>query len=213
MTEQELALENLRLDLERRKHDDDMALRRRELDAQEKREARSAWRSPMFLAVSVGIIGIFGNAVVAVLNGSSERELERQKAEAALILQSLGTGDPDKAGANLQMLLDARLITESANGIRWYLAQRKPGEGAFLLSPTRFTGPGIYQLLKQCVQPVTSPEKKKLINDMTAWLTPRHPLNAGKEEADQETIPAILIFADPSYEYLQIAMFEEFCLK
>ncbi len=62
------------------------------------------------------------------------RELERQKAEGARILQALKTGDPDQAAENLQLLIETKLIQESADAIRLYLANRQPGEGASLPS-------------------------------------------------------------------------------
>jgi hypothetical protein len=88
------------------------------------------------------------------------------------------------------------------------LAEEKASAAARTFS---FRFSTVYTLLKKCVDPPTSEENKKLINEMTAWLTPRHPLNAGKAEADQETIPALLIFGDPNFENLQLEMFQEFC--
>ncbi|MCP4288224.1 MAG: TIGR02594 family protein, partial [Gammaproteobacteria bacterium] len=124
MTEQELALETRKLDLEEKKHADDVALRKRELKIRELAGQESAWRSPLFLAVVAAMIGLAGNAVVALINGISERSLERQKAEAGRILQALKTGDPDNAAENLKLLVDTKLVDKTALDIQSYLDGR-----------------------------------------------------------------------------------------
>ena len=141
------SLELEKFEFEKQRHNDDIAVKRRELELQQKHMEQSAWRSPLFLAVVAAIFGLLSNALVALINGSSERTLEKgksetaqtlakQKAEADRILEALKTGDPDKAAANLDLLVRTNLVKEQAQSIRSYLDQRKPGEGASLPAPT-----------------------------------------------------------------------------
>lgn len=130
--EEQKSIELQRLEFEREKHRDEIQLKCRELELRAAQERRSSWHSPLFLAVAAAIIGLLSNAVVAWLNGSSQRELEDKKAEAARIIEALKTGDPDVAAENLNLLVEAGLVRESANDIRAYLKKRNPGEGARL---------------------------------------------------------------------------------
>jgi len=127
-------LKQRRLDLDAQRLEADKRLRSRELDIKEKEQQRSMWHSPIFVAVLAGMVGLLGNAFVAFLNSSHERELERQKSEAALILQALKTDNPDKAAKNLEFLVDTGLITNQETSIRQYLANREKGQGASLPS-------------------------------------------------------------------------------
>jgi endonuclease G, mitochondrial len=128
----DISIERLRLEFEREKHRDELQLRLRELQLKEREAQRSTWHSPLFLAVIAALVGLFSNAVVAVLNGRLQRDLEQQKAEAARVIEALKTGDPDIAAENLQLLVDAKLIRESADDINRYLQTRLEGEGAQL---------------------------------------------------------------------------------
>ena len=153
--EENKALDLARLDLERQKHREEIALKERELDLQFKQAQQSALRSPLFLAVIAGIVGLLSNALVALINGSSQRALEKerseatqtlaqQQAEADRILEALKTGDPDKAAANLELLVRTNLVSDEADTIREYLDQRIPGEGASLPAPSITSSPLIY---------------------------------------------------------------------
>lgn len=140
-------LEAARFEFEKQKHHDELELRRSELELQREQAKQLAWRNPLVLAVIAAVIGLLSNAVVALINGFSERSLERdrakatqelaeQKAEADRILEALKTGDPDKAAENLELLLRTKLVANEAAAIRAYLEQRKPGEGASLPAAT-----------------------------------------------------------------------------
>ncbi len=144
-------LEQAKLDFEKVKHRDEISLRERELELNLKQSQQSAWRSPMFLAVIAGVVGLLSNALVALLNGSFQRtlekgrsvatqNLEKQKAEAERILEALKTGDPDKAAANLDLMVRTGLVTSGAEKIQEYLDHRKPGEGASLPAPSGSAG-------------------------------------------------------------------------
>lgn len=147
------------VDLEREKWQAELELRRRELDLKEreqrnrdaeielrrKEQASSAWRSPLTVAVFAAAIAAAGNAVVTVVNGNLQRELERNKREAELvlerskaesdrILEMIKTGDTEKAAGNLEFLLQSGLVTDAAltEKLSWFLKQRTPGSGPSL---------------------------------------------------------------------------------
>ena len=90
----------------------------------------------MVVAIIAATIAATGNAIVTVVNGIYQRELEDRKAEQTRILEMIKTGDPDKAADNLQFLLEAGLITDPGRiaNIRGFLAARKPGSGPALPS-------------------------------------------------------------------------------
>ena len=139
-------IERARLDLERERYQEDIDLRKREIELKQTEQERSVFRSPLFLAVIAAVVGLFSNAIVALINGNAQRELEREKAsatrqleegraEAARILEALKTGDPDKAAENLKLLIETDLVEDKAKSISKYLANRTPGEGASLPAP------------------------------------------------------------------------------
>lgn len=107
----------------------ELALKRTEL-------ARSGWRNPLVVAIIAAAIAAAGNATVAVINGSQQRDLERQRAEEARILEMLKTGDPDKAAENLDFLLQAGLIADGdvKKRLTDFLENREPGTGPALAS-------------------------------------------------------------------------------
>lgn len=137
---------------QREKWDTEVAFRERELALQEREQVtreselqlkerehrRAAWRNPLFIAILAAAIAAAGNAVVTMVNGTLQRKIEDQKSEQARILEMIKTGDPDKAAENLQFLLDAGLITnpERAEKLRVFLAEREPGSGPTLATPS-----------------------------------------------------------------------------
>jgi hypothetical protein len=121
------------LDLKKR----DLALREREVDhkIEEGRKAsRWGWlASAQGLAFIAAAIAFASNALVAYINGKSQRELEEFKAESALIFEAIKTNDPDKAAVNLKFMAETGQIAgERAAKIGRYLDERKPGQGASL---------------------------------------------------------------------------------
>ena len=138
-------IEKDKLKFDREKHHDEIALRNRELELKQAELRKSHWRSPLFVAIVAGVVGLFSNAVVALINGNSQRSLEREKAtatrilaqqntEADRILEAIKTGDPDKAATNLMLLVKTDLISKKTN-IEQYLKDRKEGEGPSLPAP------------------------------------------------------------------------------
>jgi hypothetical protein len=121
---------------EREKWQDELQLRKSELELKKRELSRSLWANPLSLAIFAATVAALGNAAVALLNGTQERalqreraveqveleqrkadlqaDLERKKAEAARILEVIKTGDPDKTKINLQFLLQAGLVRDEA---------------------------------------------------------------------------------------------------
>jgi hypothetical protein len=144
--------DQLRLEFEREKWRDELALRQRELAFKEQELAAkrhdqmaSAWTNPLVLAILAAAIAAIGNAVVATVNGRMQRRLEvtkrdaelaleATKAESTRILEMIKTDDTEKAAQNLTFLIDAGLVTEEkrVKKLQTFLKQRKKGEGPSL---------------------------------------------------------------------------------
>jgi len=126
LREREIAVK----EAEQKLKEQDFAFRRDE-------SRRSRWGSPLVIAIFTAAAAAIGNAVVALVNGWQEQELERTRAEATRILEMIKTGDPDKAAENLGFLSDAGLIEDPQRivAIREFLARRKPGGGPSLPFP------------------------------------------------------------------------------
>lgn len=120
-----------------------------ELKLKEREHRASAWRNPLTVAIFAAAVAAAGNAVVAVVNGSLQRDLdsqkrnsefslERSKAESTRILEMIKTGDPERAAANLEFLLQSGLIIDEglSTKVEAYLKNRRPGSGPALPSPS-----------------------------------------------------------------------------
>src|SRR6185503_13596496 len=120
-----------RLQFEREKWAADLRLRERELDLREEEQRQARWRSPLTVAIFAAALAAAGNAVVAFVNGNSQRDLEDGKAESERILEMIKTGDPDSAADNLQFLLDSGLIADQTRVAKLasYLKTRGAGTG------------------------------------------------------------------------------------
>lgn len=153
---EKIALERLKFDLERQKWATESRLREREVDIkfaeQRAREAdlelkrqeqsRAGWSNPLVVAILAAAIAAAGNAIVSVVNGVQEREIEDRKSEQARILEMIKTGNTEKAAANLEFLLTSGLIdnAERAQKIRSFLAKRAAGSGPVLPSVSATDG-------------------------------------------------------------------------
>ena len=116
-------------------HTYDLAVREHELKALE--QARSGWRSPLAVAILAATVAAGGNALVAHTNGSSQRELEREKSEQTRILEMIKTGNADRAAENLRFLLESGLISDQLTvaKLETFLKNRKSGSGPTLPAP------------------------------------------------------------------------------
>jgi hypothetical protein len=150
---------------EREKWLADLELRRRELNLKERDQQGATWHSPLIVAILAAAVAAGGNAVVAVINGSLQRDveaekaraelsLERSKAESTRILEMIRTGDAEHAAANLEFLLRSGLISDPAlsEKVQHFLNTRKPGRGPALPSPSGRIGFEQSELLTEPVQ-------------------------------------------------------------
>jgi Domain of unknown function (DUF1906) len=120
--------EHAKPDIETRKLYFDVKLRRKAL-AQEAEKTRlerdkfnveqqkSSWGSPLVVAVSAGALAILGNALALFGNGltaywKSEADLkvEALKQQGNLVLESIKTGDTNRARENLRLIATAKLL-------------------------------------------------------------------------------------------------------
>jgi hypothetical protein len=101
-------LEQAKLGFEREKWQQEFALRKRELKRQ------VGWSSPLVIAILGAALAAGGNLLVNLFNANATEKLEREKAESALILEVVKTGNDDvkKAAGNLSALLQMGLITD-----------------------------------------------------------------------------------------------------
>ena len=123
---------------EQANRDSEVRLKEREIRA-------STWKSPLTVAVFAAAVAGAGNAIVAIVNGSLQRELEsskrvaeltleRSKAESTRILEMIKTGDNDRAASNLDFLIQSGLITDDliTKKLTAFLKTRQPGTGPSL---------------------------------------------------------------------------------
>jgi hypothetical protein len=121
-------------EVERNFRERELVVKEGELELHCKDQASSGWRNPLVVAILAATAAAAGNAVVAVVNGRLQRDLEAQKSEQTRILEMIKTGDPDKAADNLDFLLKTGLIDDSdrAQKIQHFLDSRTPGSGPSL---------------------------------------------------------------------------------
>jgi hypothetical protein len=112
-----LALARERLALDREIFAAEVALKKSQ-------KAETGWRSPLVVAILGASAVAAGNAVVAVVNGQLERDLEDRKAESARILQMI-TADTQQAYDNLTFLTSIGLIKDAQvkEGLKHYLEE------------------------------------------------------------------------------------------
>jgi len=154
-------------DLDREKWRTEVDFRRREIELKEREQANrdaeieikrkdqasSTWRSPLIVAIFATAVAAAGNAVVTVVNGHLQRDLdarkrdaeiqlEKSKSESSRILEMIKTGETEKAAGNLEFLLKSGLVTdpELTAKLNDFLQKRMPGSGPSLPSPTGRVG-------------------------------------------------------------------------
>ena len=99
----EKGLEDTNLGLEQEKWRAEFALKKRgielqeldsrskarELAVKEREEARSRWSHPLVVAVLAAAVAGMANAIITTMNGSLQRDLEREKASASQRLEEV----------------------------------------------------------------------------------------------------------------------------
>ena len=74
---------------EQQKWRDEYQLRIRELDLKQKEQERSNWSNPLVVAILAAAIAGLGNAVVAMINGRLQRQIEESKAAESLRIEEV----------------------------------------------------------------------------------------------------------------------------
>ena len=119
---------------EERKWADEKALREREINLKQREIDKSAWASPLVLALCAAIVTALVTVYVSIDNNKRQHELELSKSEQARILEAIKSGDADQAAENLRFLLEAGLIDTPrvAERVKDGLAKRVAGKGPYL---------------------------------------------------------------------------------
>jgi hypothetical protein len=108
----EFDLDQARFELEKWRVEEDVKLKRDELEVKRKETSKSVWSSPLLL----GIVALFATVLASIVQNSCQtyanRELERQKFESTEVQKALETDDTLVAQRRLGRLLDLGLITD-----------------------------------------------------------------------------------------------------
>jgi hypothetical protein len=139
--------------LEQRLREREQVNRDAEIEIKRTEQRNATWRNPLTVAVFAAALAGASNALVAVVNGSLQRDLERAKrdseitlertkSESTRILEMIKTGSTETAAGNLTFLLQSGLVTDAAISAKLsaYLATRTPGSGPALPSPNTRIG-------------------------------------------------------------------------
>jgi hypothetical protein len=102
------------LDLKER----EVVAREREVAVKEKEVNKSRWGNPIFIALVVASVGLFGNLVITLLNNKNAREVEHQRSQSDLALEAMRTGSPEKACTNLMAFIHLKLLDDAKNTIQ-----------------------------------------------------------------------------------------------
>ena len=103
--------ERERFDLESRRAMNDRQQQALELELR-REEVKRHSIMPLVVAVVAGVVALAGNAVVAIIQGEANRELERRKLEAQLIAKAVDVNDHEAAARNLAFLISTGLVED-----------------------------------------------------------------------------------------------------
>ena len=135
----------------------DLEAKRTDLTSRPRSLLLSAFSNPIVVAAAIAAIVTLSTAAISSIvaehqkqleekkteeqtklttwKDEAERKLEQLKAESAMILDVVRTGDPDKAATNLKFLVDVGLVPQTAPRLDEYLNNRQPGTGKVLPRP------------------------------------------------------------------------------
>jgi hypothetical protein len=113
-------------DLERWRVEEELRLKRDELELKRQELAKHLWSSPLVLALIGLIATILAGMVQSYFQNKGARDLERWRFESNLIQKATDTGDSNEAASRLKFYLDLGFINDDDHKIAAYL--EKPGE-------------------------------------------------------------------------------------
>jgi hypothetical protein len=102
-------IDRLRLELDKRRIDQDRDLKLKELELQKTQSLKPQWATPVFVALLGGGIGLVGN----FYNNQQALKVEQEKQKGTIVIEAIKTGDPTAAAKNLVFLSNAKLINLS----------------------------------------------------------------------------------------------------
>jgi hypothetical protein len=113
-----LELEKARIKGELKLKAAELELKRAELEFNlETNRKKPSGSSPLTVAIITGIIGLIGIGIANYLQSMANLRLEQEKAESALILKAIETGDREVAAKNLAFLVQIGLIQDKTGRI------------------------------------------------------------------------------------------------
>lgn len=115
----------------------ELTLREKELDAKIALDRRGLWlTSPLLIGAITAISGLIGTGIGAVMQGSANFKLERQKFEFALIQEALESPNQKEAAKQLLFLVNSGVIlTLDSDNLR-KIAEDSPSEIPLLVPNT-----------------------------------------------------------------------------
>ncbi|HEY9286248.1 MAG TPA: hypothetical protein VIP46_22545 [Pyrinomonadaceae bacterium] len=118
-------LEHIKLELEKARIEGELSLKKAELELKlvemefrlRGEQKKSFASSPLNIAIISGLIGLLSIIVTNYLQDTANLRVEREKAESALILKAIETGNQEQAAKNLHFLLKIGLIQDKTGRI------------------------------------------------------------------------------------------------
>jgi len=111
-----LEVEKVRIECELK--NTDLELKRAELVSKlDNKTQKSLISSPLAIAIITGLLGLVGVGIANYLQTAANLSLEQEKAESALILKAIETGDQQVAAKNLTFLVHIGLIRDKTGRI------------------------------------------------------------------------------------------------
>src|SRR5438067_3438319 len=116
--------EQAKLDLEKWRIEEDLKVRREELEIKRKDLPKTVWSSPLLIAVIGVCATVVASLVQNYVQSEANRNLERQRFESTLIQKALETESSDEAAKRLSFLVNLGFITDENGKIANYV--KKP---------------------------------------------------------------------------------------
>ena len=118
----QVEIDHIKLDFEKWKAEEELKLKRDELDAKRNESSKSVWSSPPLLVAALGLFAtILASIVQNYFQSAASRELERQRFESTLIQKALDTDSPEEAAQRLKFLASIGLITDENGKITSFI--------------------------------------------------------------------------------------------
>lgn len=96
----------------------DLKLKRKQLNERPERSV-----STILVGIVAALLGFIGNLIATAIQARNAFDLEREKLQGSLVIESIKTGDTAAAAKNLEFLLKTGLLHDPQSRISKYLAQ------------------------------------------------------------------------------------------